>query len=258
VLTPAWRRALVVASALLAPSGCSLLVSTDGLTGGGGDDGGPQDDTSIGLVDGSPAVTLGDALIQGDAEPTFAHESGADHDAPVDAPSHEDAPSHDAAPPREAGAEASADATTPSDGNPCSNDLSNVGTGSFHVSLDLRTTESGLAALVNQRASCTGSMFWDLRLSSGELRFETDDGASHTDVTSTGPQIDDGATHTILVTRVAEAVTIYVDGAASGSASSAASLGALPALATGTDPCEGIDGTAAFQGTISAVCAGAN
>jgi hypothetical protein len=277
------RRLLVLAFALLAPSACTLLVPTDGLVGDGADvDSAPPGNNPPPAVDsgGGITVVLGDAAgvadagggAMGDVDSTTGEldsttVSTADAHSPADT-SIPDVTSdaviaHDATPdvvvtPPDTGTVSHVDASPPSDGAPiCSSDLSNIGTGNFVISIDLRTTESGLAALVNQRASCSSSAYWDLRLSSGELRFESDDGTSYTNLTGTGPEIDDGAPHTILVQRVDQTVTIYVDGNASGAAASRASFGALPSLALESDPCDGYDGTAAYQGTLAVVCIGA-
>jgi laminin G domain protein len=269
------RRLLVLAFALLAPSACTLLVPTDGLVGGDADAGSaPPGNNPPPAVDsgGGGIIVLGDAAVVSDAgvgvtgelDSTTAPDSTTG--STVDAHSPPDTSIPDVTPdavtvvvaPPDTGTVIHVDANPPGDGAPvCSNDLSNIGTGNFVISIELRTTESGLAALVNQRASCSSSAYWDLRLSSGELRFESDDGTNYTNLTSTGPEIDDGAPHTILVQRVDETVTIYVDGNASGAAASRASFGALPSLAQESDPCEGSDGTAAYQGTLAVVCIGA-
>ena len=61
-----------------------------------------------------------------------------------------------------------------------------------------------------------------------------------------------------MQTRVSGTAAITVDGNSYGSAASEASFGALAPLASGSDVCDGDDGdgTAAFEGTISAVCVG--
>ena len=278
MLTAARRRLLVLAPALLAPSACTLLVPTDGLTGGGAADGGTQDEIPIGVVDsgGISAIDLGDASVladvdagtsievdsatapEGSAPDAGTPSAGNDSGTHVDASGGADSGTHiDASGGTDAGSHI--DATPPGrDAAGCSGDLSDIGASDFSIAFELRTTQSGLAALINQRAACSLGMFWDLRLSSGELRFETDDGSHSTNFTSTGPEIDDGASHTIVVTRISGTAAITVDGNSYGSAGSQASFGALAPLATGTDVCEGDDGdgTAAFEGTISEVCVG--
>jgi hypothetical protein len=288
VSTPVRRRLLVLAFALRAPSACTLFVPTDGLVGGDGDADSPGNNPPP-TVDsgGGIIVVLGDASVVSDAgggamgdvdsstgeldsttgelDSTMVSTIDAHSPADTSVPdvSSDAVTVHDATPdvvvaPPDTGTVSHVDASPPSDGAPvCSSNLSNIGTGNFVISIDLRTTESGLAALVNQRASCSSSTYWDLRLSSGELRFESDDGTSYTDLTSTGPEIDDGAPHTVLVQRVDQTVTIYVDGNASGAAASRAAFGALPSLALESDPCDGYDGTAAYQGTLAVVCIGA-
>jgi hypothetical protein len=280
------RRYAILAVVLVAPAAallpaCSVLVSTDGLSGDA--DGGLSDDSDgplgtqaaadahLGLpspgTDGSMPV---DASAPGDAGSLTDAGSPADVESPADAGSKTDAGTGtdagtDAAdasvPPADAAPDAKKDANGPdADAKApvaCGGDLSNIGTGAFHVSLTVRTTQSGRAALLNQRAACTSGTYWDLRFSSGKLEIETDDHSSYTDLLSTGPDLNDGATHDVVVARVGGELTITIDGVASGSSGSAASFGALPALASGVDVCDGNDGTSAFEGTLSSVCVSA-
>jgi hypothetical protein len=140
------------------------------------------------------------------------------------------------------------------DARVCTDDLSNIGTADFTISVTLATTQSGQVAVVSQRDVCGHSMFWDIRLDNGFPEVETDDGAgNYTDFDGT-TLVNDGATHVIEVERVSETITLYVDGVASGSAASVTPFGALPALAVGTDICVGTDATVAFSGTETDVC----
>ena len=239
---------------------CSVLVSTSGLTGGAsGDDG--SADAAGSLPELEAGLSLGDAISASADTGPHANADGSAIDGTSDAsnagsPSDGSATSDASTVAVDAGAgeagspDAGHDAGTVSapDGG-CSQDLSNIGAGDFSVSFSLRTTQAGLVALLNQRTACSPSTFWDVRLSSGEIQVETDDGASYVQLTSTGPELDDGALHVLLVDRIGGTVTIYVDGVASGNASSSSSLGALPPLATGTDVCDGQHGTYAFYGT---------
>lgn len=228
---------------------CSALVSTSGLSGGHGtqpDDSGPPASTT----DATGTLDLGDAT-----EPTSPPEAGPDDDASTDAPTQEtDAARSDSGTPLvDAGAhDAGTDGATPA----CSGDLSNIGTGDFHITFTLRMTQSGLVALVNQRASCTPSTFWDLRLKSGEIQVETDDVTNYAALTGSGPDLDDGATHAVVVERVSGTLSIVVDGTNYGSTGSATSFGALAALTVGTDVCEqsGGDGTVALSGSLTNLC----
>jgi hypothetical protein len=109
-------------------------------------------------------------------------------------------------------------------------------------------------AVVNQRGVCSHGMFWDVRLNNGFPEAETDDGnGNYTDFDGT-TAVNDGATHVLVITRVSETLTIYVDGVATGSAASVTPFGTLPALVIGTDVCVGSDATVAFSGTETGVC----
>ena len=137
----------------------------------------------------------------------------------------------------------------------CTGDLSGVGTGDFQVSLSVTTQQPGLVALANQRAQCTPSVFWDIRMNSGLLFVEVDDVAHYTAIHTTGATINDGRAHAVAVRRIAGVLTVSVDGVDTGAQASLASLDALAPLATGTDSCvQSMDGTAAFSGQIAAVC----
>jgi hypothetical protein len=265
----------VVLLAPLAPA-CSILVSTDGLSGAA--DGGLIDDDSGGsLGDGAPVADaqLGkpspsiDASASPDAgkasDATSADaETATDTGAKTDTGTKPDAGEDSSVPPiTDAAPDVKKDTAAPDAADakvvkvPCGGDLSNIGTGDFHVTFDLRTTQSGRAALLNQRSACTPGTYWDVRFSSGEIEVETDDGTSYTDLVGTGPDLNDGATHSVVVARVGGTLTITVDGADSGATSAAASFGALPVLASGVDVCDGNDGTVAFEGTLSSVCVSA-
>jgi hypothetical protein len=120
----------------------------------------------------------------------------------------------------------------------------------------LTATQTGFAGLLNQRAACAhgAASFWDVRLSGGAIMVEIDDGTHLTTLTSTGAKVDDGRQHEIVVKRTAGTLTITIDGVASGSASAAASLGAMPALVRKTDVCDGHSGQVPFTGTLASVC----
>jgi Laminin G domain len=145
------------------------------------------------------------------------------------------------------------------DASACKGDLSNVGTGDFHVSATITTVQSGLVALANQRGVCGFGVFWDIRIQNGLLFVETDDNTSYTNLVSTGKTVNDGQPHDVLVNRTAGTLTAYIDGVASGSKRSAASLASLPPLLSRTDPCIGHTGdpTVAFVGTIANLCVAA-
>jgi hypothetical protein len=255
---------LFVATVGAATNACTILVPTDDLTGpsapdshAAADSGAPISSTAGGKPGGDAS---GLASVQVDA-------AAADLDAPeepeVRPPSDASVAPSDASVAADVAAfvDAGRDTGVTASGvdaakGPCAGDLSNIGTGDFQVSFELRTTASGRVALVNQRTACSSGMFWDLRLSGGEIEIQTDDGSHSTDLTGTGPEMDDGAPHSVRVSRVAGTLTISVDGATSGTGASAASFGALPPLVTGSDGCDGQDGTVPFSGTISNLCVG--
>ena len=139
----------------------------------------------------------------------------------------------------------------------CTGDLSNIGTADFHVSLTVTTTQAGLVALVNQRATCAPSVFWDIRMQDGLLFVEVDDVTHYTALSDAGASVNDGRSHAVRIERAAGVVTAYVDGVETSASPSLESLGTLPALASGTDVCvTSSDGTAAFVGKITNVCVG--
>jgi hypothetical protein len=135
------------------------------------------------------------------------------------------------------------------------------------------TTSAQHEAVVNERAVCGFGMFWDIRISVGQLRIETDDhpngsdpAAHFTGLTSTS-RVDDGRPHCVLISRKAQTMTIFIDGVASGSTSAMSSFAQLPSPVIGTDPCDGQgctsvpgfgmpcrDGTNPFTGTLSDLC----
>ena len=166
-----------------------------------------------------------------DGEASLVDSPVADADAALG-----DAPMRDA-PGAESG-DAQADASM------CKNDLSNVGTADFHISFTLRTRQTGQAAVVNQRPACGYAMFWDVTLDDqGRVFAETDDysppsgSMTYASVTST-VAVNDGRSHAIVVQRVAEVLTVKIDGVGSGSTPAASNLRQLPALQEGVDACD--------------------
>jgi hypothetical protein len=138
----------------------------------------------------------------------------------------------------------------------CTNELSNIGAGDFHVSLSLMTTQSGVVAIANQRNVCLHGDMWDLHLVSGTLAVETDDGTNYTDLQSS-VVVNDGKLHTIVLSRVSGMLSLTVDGAPAGASPSASVLGSLAQLRVGQSVCDGIGPTVAFsgsKGTITDLC----
>jgi hypothetical protein len=134
-------------------------------------------------------------------------------------------------------------------------DLSNVGTGDFHISFRIVTTQPGWAALLNQRSACNFVVFWDIRQADGNVTIETGANTIYQDIRST-TKVNDGGLHDVEVARVSGALTIRIDGAISGAGPSTASLGTLAPLRVGSDICGPTNNppTAVQTGTISNVC----
>jgi hypothetical protein len=148
------------------------------------------------------------------------------------------------------------DATTIDANPPCRGDLSNIGTNDFRVSFGITTSQSQFSAIANQRSVCAHGVYWDIRMTSGGLiAAETDDAVHYTPLTSAGARINDGRLHDVVLQRSGGTLTVFVDGAPSGSAASLASFGALAPLRLRSDVCTtAIDGTNTFVGAISNVC----
>lgn len=235
---------------------CVGLVCGDGAGPTDGDDG-PFPDSAADAESRSDASGLESGILD-QANPPLDGSGDASHPA-------DDSGLADAA----ASESSAADAATcapPRDASACTGNLSNIGTANFHISLTLTATQQGMVAVANQRGTCGGGMYWDLRLNSGRLMFETDDGMLEPDgAYSESPRttlipnnlVNDGNPHCITIARVAEIVSISIDGILAGSTSSVSSFGVLPSLTTGTDPCEGTeDMTMALTGTVSGLCVG--
>jgi hypothetical protein len=158
--------------------GCSLLVNTDGLSGGSAMEGGP------------PAGEGGDVPDAGEAAAGDADASGPSNEAAADSASVDsgvpDAPHTDSGP-RDAASDAPA----------CRTDLSNIGTADFTITLTLTTSQTGYVAVVNQRNVCNLAPLWDVRLSNGNLYIETCDGPNYSRLTTSGALANDGKPHAI-------------------------------------------------------------
>jgi hypothetical protein len=194
---------------------CSLVTSFDGFSGGPSD----ERDSGPGATDtGGPTKDAAGS----DSSPSDAQISS---DAPILNPS-------------------------------CKNDLSNIGTADFTISMNLSTTQTGTVAVVNQRMVCNGSAFWDVHLQDGDVQAETDDGiAHHATLNTTGPAVNDGNPHSVVVQRRSKVLAVFVDGAPAGMTLSQSAFGPLPALETRTSPCVGHTGVFAFLGPLANICA---
>jgi len=145
-------------------------------------------------------------------------------------------------------------------GTVCLTDLSNVGTGDFHIAFTLTTTAGSIdMALLNQRTGCDeSSTWWDVNYipstsTTGGMEVATDDGTHYVVVEqATGALLDDGKPHRIVVARAGGQLGFTVDGTqAGGPLADPYAFGAMPPLKIGTDDCPGFEGTI---GTITDVC----
>jgi hypothetical protein len=141
-------------------------------------------------------------------------------------------------------------------GAACIGDLTNIGTANFTISFKVQTTQTGLVTLVYQRLICKHSMFWDVRLNpGGTVGVEIDDGHIHYTLLYATTPIDDGAVHSVVVARVAQVVSIVIDGRVEASASALANFITLSPLGSVSgDPCETFDGTKPLTGTLTDLC----
>jgi Laminin G domain len=252
------RRLWCIAAALAAGgSACEVVagirdlrfVPPDGLA----PPGDAQTTPESGLGEGSPAPapdsddtdavqTLADSTpsMDSDAVAEFTDSSGTQHDASAQDASFDSGPS-DARP----------------EGPACAGDLSNIGVGDFRISFTLTTLQLGIVAVVNQRSACGHGMFWDIRLFSGALKIETDDGAQYTQFTTAGSLVNDGLPHNVLVRRKVQLLTVQIDGLTAAMGASPASFARLSPAVSGMDPCQSgplSDGTVAFKGTLTDLC----
>jgi hypothetical protein len=219
-----------------------------------------RSETVVGIeaINSSPVTVDATVPVPPDArrpEPPDATDASGDEDTGPDDAAPDDA--SDSNP-----MDASVACAVPGDGSACVDTLSNIGAGDFHIRLEITTTETGLIALVDQRAICTLGMYWDLRAYPDHLVFETDDGLqgtahyTHFDVVNT--HVNDGQPHCLIAQRVGRSVTVFVDGVPSVSVPSLSVFGQLPPLLRGRDPCEGTDaghdGTKPFVGVMTNLC----
>jgi hypothetical protein len=137
----------------------------------------------------------------------------------------------------------------------CTNDLSNIGTADFTITMVVTTTQTGTVAVANQRAVCNGSAFWDVHLQDGAVQAETDDGMMHhATENTTGPLVNDGNPHSVVVQRKNEMLSVYIDGTAAGATTSTSAFGMLPQLEWGTSPCVGHTGYFSLVGSVTDRC----
>jgi hypothetical protein len=224
--------------AMCLAGGCSLVVSTDGLSGGSAVEAGPPAGPDGGAPDAEAGA--GDADAAGPSNEAAVDSASVDSGVP-------DAPHTDSGP-RDAVSDA------PTDAPACKTDLSNIGTADFTITLTLTTSQTGIVAVANQRNVCNLAPLWDVRLSNGNLYVETCDGPHYSRLTTSGVLANDGKPHAIKVQRRSEMLTGFIDGTSVGTAGSTSSFGVLPMLETGVDPCDSHTGNAALIGTVTGLC----
>jgi hypothetical protein len=186
-----------------------------------------QENATDAGLDSGPEVSTGDGRLDGSASGDEQSDTGGD--AAMDAAVHDSG----------------------LDASPCINDLSNIGTADFQITLSMMSTQTGRTALVNQRRICNFGDFWDVRFNAGALEIETDTNSQSNWLffRTNGAKVNDGRAHTVLIQRKAQTLTAYIDGIASGSGTSVASFGQLPPTAIGVDACDGnTDQTVALSG----------
>jgi hypothetical protein len=240
----------------VAVAGCAQsleIAEGSGLSGVSGAEGGAGSDDATYAVDDGGSASLDDGVgnVGTDAGP------GTDDSAIQGAG--DDSGGSDAGTVGSGGGDSGGSAPidagqTGSDASMCANDLSNIHTGDFHISVTVQTTQNALTPLVNQRPICAHGVLWDLRVSNGNIRIETEDGVHIVNFTSSGRLVNDGRPHNVLVKRTAGVITIDVDGIAAGTVPSVSSFTRLPPMVSGQDVCIGHAGCVPFVGTITNIC----
>jgi hypothetical protein len=95
---------------------------------------------------------------------------------------------------------------------------------------------------------------WDVRIGAGKFLVETEGTNGGYATLSSPVTVNDGVPHKVSIARVNGTLTLTIDGKAVISGASTAIYGNLPPLQIGTDPCDNLDGTLPFTGTLSDVC----
>ena len=142
----------------------------------------------------------------------------------------------------------------------CVTDLSNVGTGDFHIAftLTINSAASQTIDLLNQRSGCDmASTFWDVTLSPsggiGAATNSTTDAGGYAE-TGVAGNVNDGLPHRIVVERVSGMLSDSIDGMQkSAPVADEYSFAVLPSLVIGADQCPNI-GSLTSHGSISEVC----
>jgi hypothetical protein len=149
------------------------------------------------------------------------------------------------------------DAATEAEAGPiCLTDLSNVGTGDFHVSFTITTSTSNTVLdLLSQGAVCQGSSSaWDVAVGpNGSVEGSTFDGTSTVSLHTT-TAVNDGAPHHVVYARTSGILWASTDGVADNSGvQDDSDLTSMPPLQIGSgDPCAST--SLSGNGTLTDVC----
>lgn len=136
-------------------------------------------------------------------------------------------------------------------------DGGNPGTGDFTFAFDIKATAATQEqAIWEKRAQCNsdGTSFWGFRMQpGGRVNFEAQNtvGEDYMDLGSTAV-VNDGAWHTVAVTRQATTASLYVDGQLQATTTTAttADISKSTPMRAGASTCDGIDGTTALVGQL--------
>jgi hypothetical protein len=136
-------------------------------------------------------------------------------------------------------------------------DGGNPGTGDFTFAFDIKAAAATQEqAIWEKRAQCDsdGTSFWGFRMQpGGRVNFEAQDtaGKDYMDLGSAAV-INDGAWHTVAVTRQATMASLYVDGQLQATATTAttADISKATPMRAGVSTCDGIDGTTSLVGQL--------
>jgi hypothetical protein len=132
----------------------------------------------------------------------------------------------------------------------------NFGTSDFTIDFWLSTTSTGQEALIDKRQACNHGSFFDVHSNSGFINFEVDQDASATNygVIVATANVNDGNWHHVTCVRQGTSLSIYIDGALSGSGSTAGVTDiSNPAdLQVGLSPCLNVP-SETFVGLIQQV-----
>ncbi|MCW5852363.1 MAG: VCBS repeat-containing protein [Anaerolineae bacterium] len=133
------------------------------------------------------------------------------------------------------------------------------GTGDFTVALGLKTTSTGVQAVLGNRADASAGNFFGVRMSNGILDVATWQDASSTNYAfvDSSVALNDGNFHSIVVTRQGATLNLYIDGSLDASATAAAAsavniLGAYP-FRLGAEQGSAAMFTPAFTGLLDEV-----